>query len=811
MGTLINDIKFGLRTLTRSPGFTLVAVLTLALGIGANTAIFSLLNSILLSSLPVQNPQELHGINWIGDITPEIWGRVVGTSNGEQMSNTFTYPAYCEFRDRGSGMAEVFAFFELGSPNSSTAVIRSQASRVNALLVSSNFFRALGLEPIRGRIMMPEHDQQNVEPVTVISYGAWKKHFGGDPNMIGQEIVLDNICATVIGILPQGFHGIEKGRRTDFYLPLSLQPQIKGICALESTDLWWVQVMARLKPSVDELEVSRSLGALFARTTSESGIEVSQKKLRVILTDGSSGLGGILAPRLGVMAKPLYLLFGLVGIVLLVTCINLAGLLLARGARRYYEFAVRTALGAGRWRLIRQLLTESTVLAILGGGCGFLLAAWIKPALSSILWAPDTTLDIHSDIHVYGFMLVIVMVTTILFGLLPALRLTRIEPASNLKHKTLLGGHRLGLNKMLISLQVGLSLVLLVGAGLFTRTLINIRCVEAGFNTENLLVFRGDAGGRQADFCTAIGALPGVQGVTYSNLPLLTGARSNTLVPMPHNRSETLPILKLSVGETFFRTMGIPLLAGRNFQTLDVEESQQVIIVNRALARIAFPDDNPIGKFLTIQQKEHRIVGLCGDTKYYDLKMACEPIVFFPSRGGTCYTVRAAANPQNLIPAVRQTLAVINPGTALSDVKTLKARIVENTRQERCFAWLASSLALLAVLQSCIGLYGLMSNNVTHRTSEIGMRMALGARPAAVAWSILRSALIMVGVGVAIGLPMVWGILRIVRSYLFGIAPHDPVTLTIAIVMLAIVAVLAAWIPARRAAKIDPMQALRYE
>jgi predicted permease len=811
MTTLFNDIKYTIRQLTKNPGFALITVLTLALGIGANAAIFGLLNSVMFQSLPVRNPHELHGIHWVGDITPEIWGRVVGAPNGEQTSNTFTYPAYCKFRDNCTGVAEVFAFFELGPSNSSTAVIRGQASRVNALLVSGNFFQSLGLKPVRGRIIMPEHDQPNVPPVTVISYGAWKKHFGGDPDVIGQKIVLDQVSATVIGILPEGFHGMEKGCRSDFYLPLSLQPQIKGICPLKSTDLWWVQVMARLKPSVDELEVSRLLGTLFARATGESGIDASKRNLRIVLTEGCRGLGGALAPRLGVMAKPLYLLFGLVGIVLLVTCINIAGLLLGRGATRYHEFAVRVALGAGRRHLIRQLLTESAVLAVLGGCGGFLLATWMKPALSRILWTSETTLDVRSDIHVYGFMLVIVVVTSILFGLLPALRTARIEPASNLKHRTLLGKPRLALNKMLISLQVGLSLLLLVGAGLFTMTLINIGRVEAGFDTENLLVFRADIGKRQVDFCTAIGALPGVQGVTYSNLPLLTGARSNTGVPMPHNRSETLPVLRLNVSETFLQTMGIPLLAGRDFRTLDTEGSQEVIIVNQALAQAAFPDDTAIGEFLTIHQQDYRIVGLCGDTKYYDLKMPCEPTVFFPSREGTFYALRAAANPQDLIPAIRQALSVINPGTALSDVKTLKAQISENTRQERSFAWLASSLAFLAVLQSCIGLYGLMANDVTRRTSEIGIRMALGAKPAAVAWPILREALLLTLIGATVGVPLVLALSRFIKSQLYGVASYDPPTLVVGVLILIGVAISAAWLPARRAARIDPMEALRYE
>ena len=812
MGTLLQDIRYGIRMLRKSPGFTAIAVISLALGIGANTAVFSLFNSVLLRPLPVRNPHELCGINWVGDFCPgHIRGRVTGAPNGEQISNTFTYPAYCEFRDRGVGVAEVFAFLEFNEFNPPTALIGGQASRVDGMMVSGNFFRGLGLEPILGRLITPEHDKPDVVPVTVISYHAWQQYFSGDTNVIGQTIVLNQMSAAVIGVLPKGFLGIEKGRRRDFYIPLSLQPQIEGICALESANHWWVQVMARLEPSVDELQVSRSLGTLFARTTGETVSNASQKNLRIILTDGRSGLGGALAPRRHSMAKPLFLLFGLVGVVLLVTCINLAGLLLARGAMRRHEFAVRVALGAGRRRLIQQLLTESTVLSVIGASCGFLLASWIKPVLSRGLWSSDTALNLQSDTHVFGFMLTILAVTTILFGLLPALRMARTDSVTNLKNRTMLGASRLRLSKMLISIQVGLSLLLLVGAGLFTRTLINIRRIETGFNTENMLVFRTDAGERQANFCAAVGALPGVQAVTYSNLPLLTGIRSNTELPMPGDRSGRLAILVLNVGETFLQTMGIPLLAGRDFQVIDTEESQRVIIVNQSLVRSAFPDDNPIGKTLTFHQKDYRIVGVCGDTKYYDLKTAFEPTVFVPSRRGTCYAVRTVVSPQNLVPAVRKTLATTNPGVALSDVKTLRTRIAENTIQERSFTWLASSLAFLAVLLSCIGLFGLISYLTTQRTSEIGIRLALGARPLDVGWSVLRNALCLVLIGTAIGVPLVLVTSRLIRSYLFGIEPYDPVSLAGATILLIIISVAAVWLPARRAAKIDPMEALRYE
>jgi predicted permease len=478
---------------------------------------------------------------------------------------------------------------------------------------------------------------------------------------------------------------------------------------------------------------------------------------------------------------------------------------------RHHEFAVRAALGAGRGRLVRQLLTESVVLSLAGSLCGLLLAVWAKPVLARILWSQDTAPSLRNDMRVYGFVLAVGVVTTVLFGLLPAWRSVRSNPANHLKNRTSLGTPRLRLSKLLICAQVGLSLLLLVGAGLFARTLINIHRIETGFNSENLLVFRADTKGREAEFCSALSALPGVQNVAYANHPLLTMVRNDTRIPLPGNRSGQLHLLMLNVSETFLETMEIPMLRGRGFQAKDMEDTSQVAIVNQTLARSAFPDENPIDRILTIWQKSYRIVGVCGDSKYYDLKVANEPTVFLPSRHGACYTVRTATDPQTLVPMVRKTLAAIDPSVALSDAKTLRTRIAENTLQERSFAYLAASLAFLAVLQSCIGLYGLMAHNVTRRTSEMGIRMALGATPRIIAWPILRSALCMVGIGVVIGMPLVFVVVRLVRSYLFGIQPYDPVTIISAVVLLLGVALLAAWGPARRAARIDPMEVLRYE
>jgi len=483
--------------------------------------------------------------------------------------------------------------------------------------------------------------------------------------------------------------------------------------------------------------------------------------------------------------------------------------------------AVRAALGAGRWLLIRQLLTESVLIVLAGAGLGIVLASWGKTALFHLLLPPGAILDLHSDSRVLAFTLGVSLATPLLAGLLPAFRSTCGSSVAILKDRSGLGVPRLRLGKALVSVQIGLSLVLLMGAGLFARTLVNLYQVDAGFNTRNLLVFKvnaSTAGYREKraefhkQFATSLRSLSGVKAVGYSNFTLLDGHYNSRGYYLPHSSTRFSSKI-IDVDQSFLTTMGIPLVLGRDFNASDFETAQKVVIVNQALVRSAFPDENPIDKTIRFSsdKEEYRIIGVCRDFRSYDIRRPSEPTILMPSGRGSSFKICTAMDPQSLIPAVRKTLAAIDPAVPLSDIKTQAIQLDESIARERCFASLATALAVLAVLLACIGLYGVMAYNVARRTGEIGIRMALGATPRNIAWPILRSSLLMAADGIALGVPAVFATVRIVRSYLFGIEPYDSATLAGVVVLLIIVAVLAAWVPAHLAAKVDPMEALHYE
>ncbi len=822
MSTLWHDIKYGYRMLFKNPGFTIIAVLSLALGIGANTAIFSLLNAVMLKSLPVENPQQLRVLNWVGPglRNVRISGRSTRTPDGQE-TDAFSHPAFCEFRDRVQDKADIFAFSRLRL----SVLTKNEATTSHGLIVSGNFFSGLGVRPLIGRTIEPENDKQGAEPVVVISYKGWQQHFGLDPEALGQTVSLNGYSFTIIGVLPKGFLGPIAGYQSDFYTPLSSQPKLRPSFDLDSHRNWWIQIMARIRPGTNDSQIQATFNVLLNQIISTNSLSESEKLFSILIEDGS---GGPLAPR-KYLARPLITLMGVVGIVLLAACANLSGLLLARGASRHHELSVRAALGASRWRLMRQSLTESLMISLLGAGLGLLLAIWGKKILFSLLWPSNITFDLRSDIYVLGFTLVISLAAAFLFGLIPALRSTRANPIASLKGRSALGSLHLRTGKILVSMQVGLSLLLLVGAGLFTRTLINLRSIETGFKIENLLTFNLDAskagyeGQRRVDFYeqvrNSIEALPGVNAVANSNNPLLAGwVNSRGGIPIPGSPSdEEIRILELDVSDSFMNTMGIPILAGRDFTPADNENSTKVIIVNNTLVEKVFPNENPVGRSLRIGRTDYQIVGVSGDIKYDSIKKTPEPTVFYPYLQridgvyAVFFEVRTELLPLTLVPAVRNALSNIDRNIPMSEIKTQKIQLNQSIAQERLFAALSSSLAFLAVLLCCIGLFGLMAFNTTQRTGEIGLRMAVGASPRDVAWPILREALLLAGAGLIIGTPIIIAITRTVRSYLFGVGPYDLTTIIGAGFLLLIVSVLAAWIPARRAAKVDPMEALRYE
>jgi predicted permease len=816
MTTIISDIKYAFRQLRKSPGFTAVAVLSLAFGIGANTAIFSLLNAVLLRSLPVHNAHELCAITW--DATEQS----TSMYSGGDGSKTFPYPAYETFRDNAAGFSDIFGFSMLYSI---TAVTPIGASTTNGLMVTGNYFSGYGAHTLIGRTIGPEDDQANAEPVTVISYRAWEKYFGLDPNVIGQTVALNKAGFTIIGVLPRGYTGPISGYSAEFYVPVVSQPQLKSFCSLTSNESWWLQIMARRMPQTDKVQAQTSLNLLFNQflKTSRDRLE----KPQILLLDAKRGLGNQSS------AQPLWALQGLVSLVLLIACANLASLLLAQGAARRHEMTVRAAMGAGRWRLMRQSLTESFVLSLAGAGIGLMFATWIKNILVGFLISMGESFNVvvNIDASVLAFTVAVAGFTTILCGLIPAWHAGRVNPSAGLKDSGIQTAPRLRLGKVLVAAQVGLSVLLVFGTGLLIQTLVNLYQVDPGFDTENLLVFRlnpGQAGYEGHDrisyfdqvreAISGIPGIPGIRSVAFSSVGLLSRAMEGSSISIPGRNDlsdKPLNAHRLIISDGFFETMGIRLLGGRDFNASDNQGAVHTAIVNETFARSFFPDSEVLGQTFKIVRTEYQIVGLCSDAYYNNLRQTPPPTMYFPYRqqpgGRMTFEVRSVLPSMSLVPAVRKLISNIDRNIPLENVATQKQVIKRSIMEERLFAILCGVMTMLAITLSCIGLYGLMAYNVARRVREMGIRLALGARPQDVAWPILREALILTAFGMVIGLPLALALTRLAHSAFFGIKSYDPLTVVGSIILLLGVAALSAWIPARRAAKVDPMEALRYE
>ena len=823
---MINDLRYAVRMLAKNPGFTAIAVLSLALGIGANTAVFSALNAILLRSLPVREPQALRLINWVGR-NPHYPGYngpgTTGMPGGFTMGTSFSRAAYTALRDSSSGFSDVFAF---SSPKSVVVVGHGDPATASAVLVSGNYFAGYGAEPFLGRPIVPQDDQAGAAPVAVITHRWWTQHCGLDPGVVGKAVAINRVDFTVVGILPPSYLGPTAGDSSDIYVPLSTVPHL---WPKQPPDQWWLQLMGRLARGSDEAQAQAGLAVAFRQTLGVSTGTLEQGG--ILLEDGSRGQ--LILRRQ--MAKPFLALTAAVALVLLIACANVAGLLLVRGAARQRELAVRAAAGAGRWRLIRAALIESAVLSSPGAALGLVIAGWTKDVLRGVLAAHITErsrLDLRLDVHALAFTVGVSLLTALVFGILPALRASRVDPAQALKSRSALGAPRLRTGKALVALQVGLSLALLMGAGLMVRTFANLARVQPGFDAENVLLFRirpGDSGYRDERMLdvyerirAGIATLPGAKEVTFASLQLVSGSASSNFVELQAGDSGSgrkWLTHHLQVGDDFFRTMRIPLLLGRDFGSADNASSRAVAVVSEAFVRRHYPGQNAIGRTFTFHAPEFRrqleIVGVVRDAKYNTVRAEIAPVLYLSQRQWTSHSasfvVRSVLPPASLLPALRRAVASIDPNLPLSAVRTQKDVLRESVAPDRLFASLGGALALLALLLSCIGLYGVTSYNVARRKQEIGLRAALGAAPGDVAAAILREALLLVVVGITVGLPLAFTAMRLVRSQLFGVAPADPVTLTGGALLLIAVALLSAWIPARRAAKIDPMVALRCE
>jgi predicted permease len=847
---MFKDLRHAARLLWHARGWTTVVVLSLALGIGANTALFSVINGLLLTSLPVKDPDTLVRLRFSGrnDMVTSSsgYGTLNKTADGQDVRASFSYPMFQQFVADNKTMSDLFACAPFGRVN---LVVDGQAEIANAFISSGNYFRVLGVTARLGRTLLPDDDQPTAPPVAVISSKYWHSRFGSDPAVVGKTVKVNNVLVTIVGVLPPQFTGVQQPIATppDITVPLSLDPQLStgpatGPPRLSQPTYWWLQVMGRLKPGSTAAQVQGNLEAVFQQTA-RSGLDSYLKSL----TDEDRGKSGnrnrTEVPRLRVEPgsrgvydvntnelRSVTILSVVVALVLLIVCANVANLLLSRATTRQKELSVRLSLGATRARLVRQLLTESLLLAGMGGALGILVGYWGK----QLLPGPPGQLT-ALDWRVLVFVLTITCVTGLIFGSAPAFRGTGMNVNSALKETSRgVVGSRSYLGKSLLIVQVAISLVLLVGAGLFLRTLSNLRHVEVGFNPQNLFLFRVNPSlnrydeKRMAtlyrDMLDRVATVPGVRGVAMSAPALLSGSVNSTSIYVQGRtydlsvRDRNNDINRLVISPNFFALMEIPVLLGRGFADRDTASSQKVVVINEAAARKYFPNEDPIGRRFGSSVESSgdlEVVGVLRDAKYDSVRDAAPPTMYVPYQqtrvGSPVFEVRTAGLPTSAAGAVREAVRQIDPNLPLMDISTQIEQVEQRFMQEKLFAQAYTLFGALALLLAAIGLFGLMSYNVSRRTNEIGIRMALGAQRRDVLRLVMRESMILVAIGVVAGLAIALGAGHLVTTLLYGLPPTDAISIALATCVMVLVSGVAGYIPARRASKVDPMVALHYE
>ena len=837
--------------LLQAKGWTAVVVLSLALGIGANTALFSAVNGMLLTQLNVRDPESLVRLRWHGRndmvTSSSDYGFVQRAADGLNVRTTFSYPMYQQFVADNKTMSDLFACAPYGRLN---VVVDGQAELATAFISSGNYYQLLGVNARIGRTILPDDDRPTAPPVAVISSKYWHARFGTDPAVLGKAVTVNGVPATIVGVLPAGFTGVQQplAELPDIAVPLSMQPQLdtlttKGPSRLAQPTYWWLQVMGRLKPGVTAQQVHGNLEAVF-QNTARAGLDSYMKSLTEAERSTASNRTRSEVPRLRVEsgARGIYdpntnelravtILSVVVGLVLLIVCANVANLLLSRATTRQKEMSVRLSLGATRWRLVRQLLTESLLLAAVGGALGVLVGYWGRQLLPG---PPGQVLPF--DWRILVFVAAVSGVTGVLFGIAPALRGTGINVNAALKEnsRSVVGGRSV-LGKALLVVQVAISLVLLVGAGLFLKTLSNLRHVDVGFNPQNLLLFRVNPALNRydekrmlalyRDMLDRLSTVPGVRGVAMSQPALLSGSVNSTSIfvqgrtyapgrQVDHNNS----INRLVVSPTFFEVMGIPIINGRGLTERDDAAAPKVVVINEAAAKKYFPNTNPVGQRFgssieTSGQLE--VVGVLKDVKYDSVRDSAPPTMYVPypqtRLSSAVFEVRTAAAPAGVMNGIREVGRQIDPNLPLTDVSTQIEQVERRFAQEKLFAQAYTLFGALALLLASIGLFGLMSYSVSRRTNEIGIRMALGAQRQDVLRLVMRESMILVVVGIVAGVAIAVSASKLVASLLFGLPPRDPWTLLAAIGVMVMVSGLAGYLPARRASRVDPMVALHYE
>jgi predicted permease len=866
--TLWQDLRYGVRMLLKTPGFTAVAVISLALGIGANTALFSVVDALLLKMLPVKEPERLVLFKSISprEFSPGvysgIWERDPAT--GQNVMTSFPYQSYQRMREQQGGqgaLSDVFAFGDVTLNVSADG----QADVASGQAVSGDYYAGLGVQALLGRTLTDGDDQAGAGPVAVLSYRYWQRRFGGDPGVIGKQINLNKAAFTVVGVMPPGFEGTgQVGSTQDVTFPLAWEPQLYAdpkSSRMNGAGQWWLRLIGRLKPGAKAEQACAQLEGAFqqsviehraarqtqAQATGSNPIRELEPKdyPRLYLTPGGQGEMDTRQSY----APSLYLLLGVVALVLLIACANVANLLLGRAAVRHKETSVRLALGASRLRLVRQLLTESALLACLGGALGMVFALWIKNSLLAVSdWGGRglAALEPQLDWRVLAFALALALLTGIVFGLVPAWRATKVDltPALKDSGRSWSATSRPLLSRGLVVLQVALSFLLLVGAGLFVRTLVNLHRVELGFNTRNLLLFGvrpelvGYEGERRAQLYQQLAerleTVPGVQKVTFSRVPLLGRVQTTrsvylrgalTAAPDAEGRIKANGQSNIHyVRENFLEVMEIPLLAGRRLNAQDDGRAPKVMVVNQTFASRYFPGENPIGKRLTFDPKkpdEIEIIGLAKNAKYRRQRDEIPPTAYLSWRQGlsemneATMELRTASDPTAVITAVRQAVREVDGNLALNNIRPQIEQADQALAMERLFAKLMTLFGLLAQQLAAIGLFGVLAHSVAQRNCEIGIRMALCADRRDVLKMILRQGMTLALLGVALGLAGAYGLMKYLGSQmnlsqmLYGVGVFDPLTYGVIAVLLMLVALVACFIPAQRATKVDPLVALR--
>jgi macrolide transport system ATP-binding/permease protein len=808
---LSHDVRFSRRMLLKNPGFALITIFTLALGIGANTSIFTLLDKVVVRSLPVEQPHQL----------------VAFVEDAGGMPAVFSYPTYAELRDRNQVLSGIVAYFQQPFSVSDG----NQTERVTGQIVSGNYFSALGVRPARGRFFLPEEDRTPAtHPVVVISHGLWRRRFAADPAVIGKTVILNGYRYTIVGVAPSEFTGTTCGVVSDLYVPTMMQAQAQpgNRSMLDNRNAGWLSLIGRLKPNVSR-EQAQTVLSMLADEANRVAPDKTIDPQKIFLEDGSRGH----TDRVKDLSLPLKLLMGVVGFVLLIACANVANLLLGRASARRKEIAVRLAVGAGRWHIVRQLLTEGLIMAVLGGAAGLLVASWVTKLLLGFQQQTNyvpRTFDGRLDGRVLGFTLGLSLLTGIIFGLAPALQISKPHLVSALKEETSglsEGVRRLRLRNLLVVTQVALSLVVLIGAGLCMQSLRALQAIDPGFEPAKVVTASFDLSlngydetrGRQfiSDLSEGVTALPGVEAVSFarivafSDLGWFSTATIEGYQPQPNER---LGFNFNAIGPDYFRTLGTQLVEGREFTAQDTAEAPPVVIVNQALARRYWPGQQAIGKRIKRRQVAE-VIGVVRDNKERGLTEDPRPAIYLPLLQNydpeLTLHVRTATESKMLLAAIRREMQALDAALPVYNLRTLAEQKAGALYSERLASALLALFGALALSLAIIGLYGVLSSAVTERTREMGIRLALGAQPRDLFRLIIGQGMILTLVGLVIGVVAALTLTRSIEKLLFGVKAIDPLTFAVIPLLLASVALLACWIPARRATRVDPLSALRYE